>query len=106
MKRYITIDFLRGFAILAMIGLHVFLKSFDYSVFSDALQGHGSVGLIVGAILIVYFGSFAGLFVVVSAIAGIVSVHKQYEKLAGRDDAWKIVLRSQLLRGAFVMAMG
>nr|MDO8109391.1 heparan-alpha-glucosaminide N-acetyltransferase domain-containing protein [Candidatus Sigynarchaeota archaeon] len=103
MKRFVSIDFLRGFAILGMIALHVFIVTFNTDIFVDAVQGHGDAWLIVVAAVIMYFSSFAGLFVAVSAFGNVASMQKQFERLQGKPDAYKIVRKNQVMRGLVVI---
>ncbi len=105
MKRFVSIDFLRGFAIVAMIALHVFIVTFDTDILLAALEGEGSPALIVVAIVIIYFASFAGLFIFVSAFGNVASMQKQFERLKDRPDACKIVRNNQVIRGVVVVGI-
>lgn len=106
MKRFITIDFGRGLAIILMIALHVFIKTFNTDILLDAVKG-GDIGFAIIAIIIVYFASFAGLFIGVSAMGNLFSMYFQYLKLREKTpNAAKIVRKNQLTRGGIMAIMG
>jgi len=76
MKRYASIDFMRGIAIFLMIILHTI---------SDYLDVEGLLGRIndvpllnvVALVVLPFLGGLAGLFLLVSAIANMISMQKQ-----------------------------
>jgi len=109
MKRFISIDFLRGLSILLMLALHIFIQTFNTDILLNAvLYGQGSVIFAIFAVLILYFGSFAGLFMMLSGFGNIISMQKQYERNVkiNPDTAHKLVLKSIVTRGLLIFLVG
>lgn len=106
MKRFVSVDFLRGLAIILMVALHVFIKTWDTALLLDMAENGNGIMLIV-AIIIIYFASFAGLFIAVSAMGNLFSMHSQYLKLKeSTPNAAQIVRKNQLIRGGIMFLMG
>jgi hypothetical protein len=81
MKRYPSIDFLRGFAIFMMVYLHTFMRWFDQGAFYNKLvAGETSLFLAILLIISLFFGSWAGFFLMVSALGNMISMHSALEK--------------------------
>ena len=60
-KRYASIDFLRGMAILTMLLLHTVMDTFEVDKYVNELSNISSINLL--ALLIMpYLGGLAGLF--------------------------------------------
>jgi hypothetical protein len=106
MKRFVSVDFLRGLAIILMIALHVFIKTWNTDILLELVaEGNGFMAII--AIIIVYFASFAGLFIAVSAMGNLFSMNSQYLKLKEiTPNAARIIRKNQLIRGAIMFFMG
>ncbi|NMC04023.1 MAG: hypothetical protein GYA24_02365 [Candidatus Lokiarchaeota archaeon] len=81
MKRFITLDILRGASILGMIFLHLVDDLYDLSwtTTQAGLDNH-SIAEIFLLIAGIFFGSWAGLFLLVSATGNMVSMHDALEK--------------------------
>jgi hypothetical protein len=75
MKRYASIDFLRGLAIFLMIFLHIISDSLDID---GILNNINTVPLInfIALVLFSFLGGLAGLFLAVSAIGNMISMMK------------------------------
>ncbi|NMC05064.1 MAG: hypothetical protein GYA24_07635 [Candidatus Lokiarchaeota archaeon] len=75
MKRYASIDFLRGLAIFLMIVLHVISDSLDID---GILADINTVPLmnVIALVVISFLGGLAGLFLAVSAIGNMISMMK------------------------------
>src|SRR4030043_200377 len=98
MRRFASLDFLRGIVIVLMLVLHVILRFLDI----DGLIGQiDSIPLInvVALIVIPFLGGLAGFFLLVSAISNQVSMHAYLEK--GRNPRDLIV--RQILEGAILL---
>ncbi|MHA1372289.1 MAG: hypothetical protein ACTSRA_21530, partial [Promethearchaeota archaeon] len=115
MKRVITFDFLRGIAIIGVLLFHVFNVAFARRIdeVKSALAGEGSIEFYwyIIAIVLIVLGSFNGMFLMLSAGSNAISVGKQYKKLVvdknmDKDVAIKQIMLSQVIRGAFIWAMG
>ncbi|MFX1537633.1 MAG: hypothetical protein ACFFDI_25835 [Promethearchaeota archaeon] len=80
-KRMLSLDFIRGVAIFLMVILHAFTRMMDTSWAQDIdtlLQKN--VFVILGAGLLAYLGTVAGLFLIISITVNIFSAHKKLEK--------------------------
>lgn len=82
MKRYPSIDFLRGLAIFLMVYLHTFMRWFDRNTFiAQAFSGSGvPLFFVVLLVMSLFFGSWAGFFLMVSAMGNMISMYKGLEK--------------------------
>ncbi|MBD3353304.1 MAG: hypothetical protein GF364_17620 [Candidatus Lokiarchaeota archaeon] len=81
MKRYPSIDFLRGLAIFLMVYLHTFMRWFDRDTFIDIAFNEGvPLFFIILLVLSLFFGSWAGFFLMVSAMGNMISMYKGLEK--------------------------
>ncbi len=79
MKRYASIDFLRGLAIFLMIWVHTMQRF----VFREKLyneMGEYSLFVIIFLVAILFLGSWCGLFLMVSSTGNILSMQKGLEK--------------------------
>ncbi len=78
MRRYASIDFLRGTAIVVMLFLHIVDRVLD----ADALAPHiTTLPLIkvLGFVFVPFFGGFAGFFLMVSAMGNMVSMYRHLQ---------------------------
>lgn len=79
MKRFASIDFLRGLAILMMLVLHIISDVLDL----DALladMGNLSVFELLLLIVLPFLGGLAGFFLMISAIGNMISMQNQLRK--------------------------
>ena len=115
MKRVIAFDFLRGIAIIGVLLFHVF--NIAYSQRADqvqaAIEHHESLEWYwyVIAIFLITLGAFNGMFLMISAGSNAMSVHKQWENMVVKNNmdkaiAFRKILKSQILRGAMIWALG
>jgi hypothetical protein len=81
MKRYPSIDFLRGLAIFIMLMLHVLMHVLDIDALlaGDNINHLGIIQIIL-LIVLPYFGGLAGFFLMISAMGNMVSMTKHLEK--------------------------
>ncbi|MEX2684829.1 MAG: hypothetical protein Q6373_024865 [Candidatus Sigynarchaeota archaeon] len=75
MKRYASIDFLRGLAIFLMIFLHVISDSFDINGITSNINNVPVIN-VIALVVISFLGGLAGLFLAVSAIGNMISMMK------------------------------
>ena len=109
MKRFISIDFLRGLSILLMLALHIFIQTFNVEILVNAvLYGEGSIIFAIFAVVIMYFASFAGLFMMLSGFGNMISMQKQYNRYLQEnpETAYKKVRKSIVTRGMLVFFIG
>ena len=98
MKRFVSLDFLRGLAIVLMLGLHVIKNILDI----DELQVHPSEVPIINLLavmLLPFLGGLAGFFLMVSAVGNTISISSQYK--AGLSPK-EIIIR-QMVGGFLVL---
>lgn len=78
MRRFSSIDFLRGSAIFLMLFLHSFMLVLDYGIIDDI----NNLPLIAMLALLVlpYMGAMAGFFLLVSSIGNMISMQRHLQK--------------------------
>ncbi|NHJ05535.1 MAG: DUF1624 domain-containing protein [Candidatus Heimdallarchaeota archaeon] len=109
MKRYVSIDFLRGIAIILMLILHIFIETFDTDILVNAvLNREGSVVLLIFAVIIMYLASFAGLFMIISGFGNMISMLIQNDRLSDEsfEFAYKKIRYSIVIRGLLIFFIG
>ncbi|MHA1734124.1 MAG: hypothetical protein ACTSU5_19450 [Promethearchaeota archaeon] len=74
MRRFASIDFLRGLAIFLMIFLHVIMFTLDYSIV-DSINTLPLIN-IVAFVVLPFMGGLAGFFLLVSAMGNMVSMQR------------------------------
>ncbi len=106
MRRYASIDFLRGLAILMMLILHIISDLLDI----DGLTANmGNLTLLELVLLFVlpFFGGLAGFFLMISAIGNTISMQKQLMKgMSSKDLAKRQVFGGFLLLIVAMLAEG
>lgn len=97
MKRYVTIDFLRGVAIFMMIILHMISHMLDIDSLINSLDTIPIIN-IVALVVLPYLGGLAGFFLMISAIGNMVSMQKHLQKgRSVKDLVFKQVMGGILL---------
>ena len=79
MKRFASLDFLRGLAILIMICLHIISDMLDLDTLFADINNEPFINVIM-LIVLPFLGGLAGFFLLTSAISNQVSMYKQLEK--------------------------
>ena len=82
MRRFASIDFLRGIAIALMILLHTILHVLDIDALLDEINNIPAAN-IVAFIVLPFLGGLAGFFLMVSAIGNMISMYRHLQ--AGRS---------------------
>ena len=82
MRRFASIDFLRGIAIVLMIFLHVITHVLNISGFLAQINDIRIINL-VAFIILPFLGGLAGFFLMVSAIGNMISMYRHLQ--AGRS---------------------
>ncbi len=106
MRRYASIDFLRGVAILMMIVLHIVMFMLDRDTLLNSINTVPIIN-IIAMIILVTAGGMAGFFLLVSAIGNGISMERNYQ--AGKkpkDVAMKQVIGGILLLVFAVLSEG
>lgn len=99
-KRFFSLDFIRGFAIWAMVFLHAVSNMYDTSWalnLSSLLQMNPAIIVSVG--LLAYLGTFAGLFLLVSISVNVYAAHRNLK----RGHKPELILAKQVLVGFLVL---
>ncbi len=76
MKRYASIDFMRGVAILLMLFLHQIADGVDVDALIPQIDYLPLIN-IIALVVLPFLGGLAGLFLLVSAISNMISMQKQ-----------------------------
>jgi hypothetical protein len=79
MKRFASLDFLRGLAILIMICLHIISDSLDLDLLFSDIDNEPLINIVM-LVVLPFLGGLAGFFLLTSAISNMVSMYKQLEK--------------------------
>jgi hypothetical protein len=74
-KRYVTIDFLRGLAIALMVYLHIQMRWIDKWFYINNMATTALFNLFA-LLAAIFFGSWCGFFLLVSAIGNMISMQK------------------------------
>lgn len=107
-KRYASLDFIRGVAMLGVLLFHVLNVAYDASAVEDF---EAPIPLLVLGVILIYFGMFNGLFVLISGLVNVITMDGQWKHLTGEkglDDATaaKKIFAGQCVRGGFTWLMG
>jgi len=78
-KRFASLDFARGIAIFLMIALHTLSFSLNIPDLMADINNLAVINLIA-LIILIFYGSLAGFFLIVSATSNMVSMYRDLEK--------------------------
>jgi hypothetical protein len=99
MKRYASLDLMRGIAILGMTFVHILDDLYDYSWLDDPARIAAAPTIALLLLLFgMYFGAWAGLFLMVSATSNMVSMYRNLE--SGKSVG--VVVKKQVI-GGFIL---
>ena len=98
MKRFASLDFLRGFAIFLMIGLHVINGILNTDALLDNMSSNSFLSLL-SLVVLPFLGGLAGFFLLVSAASNMVSMYRRLEN--GQSTNTLIV--QQVIGGALLV---
>ncbi|MFX1499808.1 MAG: hypothetical protein ACFFDH_02455 [Promethearchaeota archaeon] len=98
MRRFASIDFLRGIAIVLMIFLHTINHVLDVQGFIDEIDNIALIN-IVAFIVLPFLGGLAGFFLMVSAIGNMISMYRHLQ--AGKN-VRDLVIR-QIMGGVLLL---
>ena len=115
MKRYSSIDFMRGLAIIGVLCFHFLTRIYNVGAAEATITDHPTsvIAFIFLYILVWFVSSFDKLFVMISAFVNMVTVEKQWNVAMERDSspdgikkAYHNILTSQLTRGGIIVIFG
>src|SRR5271157_560320 len=98
MRRYASIDFLRGLAITMMIVLHVIMFTLDRDLYLNQIDTVGVIN-VIALVLVVTAGGMAGFFLLVSAIGNAISMERNYQSGKSPGD----VALKQIIGGVLLL---
>ncbi|MHA1213423.1 MAG: hypothetical protein ACTSSH_13310, partial [Candidatus Heimdallarchaeota archaeon] len=78
-RRFVTLDFGRGIAIVVMLFLHIVQRTLDYDNLLADMDALPMINLFA-LVLIPFFGGLAGFFLIISSASNMVSMYKDLEK--------------------------
>ena len=109
MKRFISLDFLRGAAIITVLFFHMILVVWDYEGVLVAGVPWPYWPLVI---FLAFLAQFNVLFIVLSGLVNTISIDKQWRKFMKQNPNGeqkrimiKKILKSQIIRGLFIFAM-
>ncbi|MHA1829638.1 MAG: TM2 domain-containing protein [Candidatus Heimdallarchaeaceae archaeon] len=99
-NRIASLDFQRGLAIFMMVFLHSIQHIYDISWAADINQlFQKNILIILGVILLAFFGGWAGYFLIISAIVNSLAMTKK----ANKGSSLEQILIKQLLTGVGIL---
>ncbi len=111
LKRYLSLDVLRGLAIIGVFSFHIMNLSYDYRA---VLIGDPGIIFYILLIPLYFIGEFDVLFTCLSATVNTISIDRNWEKImkeypddpnTGRKHAFWRILKTQLIRGLFIILL-
>ncbi|MBN2157590.1 MAG: hypothetical protein JW776_16200 [Candidatus Lokiarchaeota archaeon] len=102
MKRYASIDFLRGLAIFLMIFVHTLMRwVWRDPIYTD--MGSYSLFVIIFLLATLFLGGWCGLFLMVSATGNMISMYNGFQRNSVRQTIIKQIVGGILLLGAAIL---
>jgi hypothetical protein len=98
MKRFSSIDFLRGTAIFIMIALHTISWFLNAQTILDDINNAPLIN-ILALVVLEFLGGLAGFFLLVSAIGNMISMYKRLQSGRSADD----LIRNQVITGILLI---
>jgi len=99
MRRYPSLDVLRGLAIFMMVVFHVIMRWYDLDWLREGdIDGVPLIALL-GMVIVIFFSAWAGFFLMVSAISNMVSMQRSSE----RGTPWKRLMMYQIGGGVLLL---
>ncbi len=99
MKRYPSLDVMRGLAIFMMVVFHVIMRWYDRGWLEDGELSGIPIILVLFMLLVIFFSAWAGFFLLVSAISNMISMQKTIE----RGVSWKKLILFQVGGGILLL---
>ena len=111
LKRIIALDFLRGAAMIGVVGFHLLSATYDYEARFDL--DYIPIAFYILVAVLGFAGSLFPAFILTSAIGNTISMDKKWHKLmaqdnsdVGRKRAFSKLLKMQVSRGIFLVRHG
>ncbi len=110
LKRIITLDFIRGCAIIGVLGFHMLSVVYDVEARFDLGIENLPVAYIILVAILGFLGSLYPAFVLISAIGNTISMDRRWKKYVlkaetpeKRKIASSKILKTQIFRGLFLI---
>ena len=78
-RRFASIDFARGIAIVAMLFLHIIGDTLNIQYLLENINNYPLINIIV-LIILPFYGGLAGFFLLISSIGNMISMQRDLEK--------------------------
>lgn len=98
MKRFASLDFLRGFAIFLMIGLHVVNGILNTDALMSNMSNQSLMSLL-SLVVLPFLGGLAGFFLLVSAASNMISMYRRLEN----GQPTNTLIMQQVIGGALLV---
>jgi hypothetical protein len=98
MKRFASLDFLRGFAIFLMIGLHVINGILNTDALMSNMSNQSLMSLL-SLVVLPFLGGLAGFFLLVSAASNMISMYRRLEN----GQPTNTLIMQQVIGGALLV---
>ncbi len=99
MKRYPSLDVMRGLAIFMMVVFHVIMRWYDRGWLEDGELEGVPIILLLLMVVVIFFSGWAGFFLLVSAVSNMISMQKAVE----RGVSWKKLMLFQVGGGTLLL---
>ncbi len=108
MKRFISFDFIKGVAIIGVLGFHLLNVLYDYEA---ALKSNPPIPYYLIVIFFYYVGQFFGLFIILSGIGNVLSMKSQWDSISERTPENLLIegnkiIKIQISRGLLTFLLG
>jgi hypothetical protein len=110
LKRIIALDFLRGCAMIGVIGFHLMNVTYDYGARLALPLEDIPIAYFILVAILGFAGSLFPAFILTSAIGNTISMDKKWHKLLAQDNseegrkrAFTKILKMQISRGLFLI---
>ena len=106
-KRIVIFDFLRGCAMIGVLGFHMLNVAYDYEA---VLDNDPPIVFYLTVAVLAFLGSFYTMFIVISAISNTFAVEKKWNQLIAANlspaDAAASIRGQQVFRGGLLVFFG
>lgn len=99
MRRFASIDLMRGSAIWMMVICHVIMRWYNYGWAQEGEFEGAPLFTLVFFVFMIYFSAWAGFFLMVSAVGNMISMYRSIE----RGNSWKRLVLFQVLGGSLLL---
>ncbi|MHA1887144.1 MAG: hypothetical protein ACTSX0_03905 [Promethearchaeota archaeon] len=110
LKRIITLDFIRGCAMIGVLGFHMLAVTYDVEARFDLGVENLPIAYIILVAILGFMGSLFPAFVLISAIGNTISMDKRWKKYVVKAEtpekgkiAGSKILKTQIFRGLFLI---